>query len=150
MPSITDFPARGKLVEINGQAVVFHPTGTTYRMNLGVAAGFGAELDKPIEALVRVRGRKVLTVPSGGLFVAPIFGPPRTVQGRVRYLDERQMVLNAGVNVVVELPGADAALDLTNGPIAVGRMVNVSALPGATLELLNDAVVGAVSGGGQP
>ena len=49
--------------------------------------------DRPVEALVRVRARKVWTVPSGGLFVAPIFGPPRIVQGRVRALDEHEIVI---------------------------------------------------------
>jgi len=139
MPTATEFPARGKVLEITGQTVVFHPSNTTYRMHLGVAAGTTVPTDRPIDAIIRLRARKVWTVPSGGLFVAPIFGPPRIVQGRVRYLDERQMVLNAGVNVVVDLPNSDAAFDLARGPIEVGSLVNASALPGATFELLAEA-----------
>ena len=139
MSTATEFPARGKVLEINGQTVVFHPSNTTYRMHLGVAAGTTVPTDRPIDAIIRLRARKVWTVPSGGLFVAPIFGPPRIVQGRVRYLDERQMVLNAGVNVVVDLPNSDAAFDLARGPIEVGSLVNASALPGATFELLAEA-----------
>src|SRR6188474_3140567 len=106
MRSPTDFPARGKVLEISGQSVVFHPTGTTYRIHLGVAARASLTTEVPVDAVIRLSARKLWTVPSGGLFVAPIFGPPRIVQGRVRYLDERQVVLNAGVNVVVELPNS--------------------------------------------
>ena len=139
MPSPTDFPARGKVLEMNGRTVVFHPGNTTYRMHLGVPAGASVPTDVPVDAIVRLSARKVWTVLSGGLFVAPIFGPPRIVQGRVRYLDERQVVLNAGVNVVVELPNSDAAYDLARGPIEVGALVNASVLPGATFELVTEA-----------
>ena len=138
MPTPTDFPARGKVIEIDGQHIVFHPANTTYRMHLGVAAGVTLPRDVPVEAIIRVRARKVWTVPSGGLFVAPIFGPPKTIQGRVRYADEREVVLNAGVNVVVELPNNDAAYDLARGPVEVGALVNVTALPGATIELVTE------------
>jgi hypothetical protein len=139
MPSSTDFPARGKVLETSGQTIVFHPTGTTYRMHLGVAARASVTTDVPVEAVLRLSARKVWTVPSGGLFVAPIVGPPRIVQGRVRWLDERQVVLNAGVNVLVELPNNDAAYALARGPIELGALVNASVLPGATFELLTQA-----------
>ena len=139
MSTSTDFPARGKVLEINGRTVVFHPSNTTYRLHLGIAAGTSVPTDAPVEAIIRLSARKVWTVPSGGLFVAPIFGPPRIVQGRVRYLDERQAVLNAGVNVVVELPHSDAACDLARGPVEVGALVNASVLPGATFELVTEA-----------
>ena len=45
------------------------------------------------------------------------------------------MVVQAGTPVVVEFPADDAAFDLPRGPIAVGTMVNVMALPGAKIEL---------------
>jgi hypothetical protein len=75
-------------------------------------------------------------VPSGGNFIAPIFGPPRTIQGRVKSLSEREMVVHAGVPIVVELPAEEQGYDLASGPIAAGVMVNVVALPGAMFEPL--------------
>jgi len=87
-----------------------------------------------VQGTVRVTARKVWTVPSGGNFVSPIFGPPRTIQGRVRSLDERSLVVHAGVPILVELPADEAGYDLVNGPLAVGVMVNVVALPGARFE----------------
>jgi len=46
------------------------------------------------------------------------------------------VVIRAGAVVVVELPAADDALDLQEGPIAVGSIVNVVAEPGATMEVV--------------
>jgi hypothetical protein len=101
-------------------------------------------LNKPVELRIRVQARKVYTVPSGGNFVAPIFGPPKTIQGRVRWADEsgQRLVVHAGVPVLVELPPADSGIDLDEGPITVGRMVNVVALPGASASVqLQDQAV---------
>jgi hypothetical protein len=89
--------------------------------------------------LIRASARKVWTVPSGGAFIAPIFGPPRIIQGRVKHLNGREMVVHAGTSIVVELPGTEAAIDPARGPIVQGALVNVTALPGATFELLEPA-----------
>jgi hypothetical protein len=88
-----------------------------------------------VPALIRAAARKVYTVPSGGNFIAPIFGPPRIVQGRVRFIDDRALVLHAGAPIIVDLPGADAAIDLTDGQIQVNHLVNATLLPGATFQL---------------
>jgi hypothetical protein len=74
-------------------------------------------------------------VPSGGNFIAPIFGPPRIIQGRVKWLDEQMLVVQAGAMIVAELPLEDQAIDLANGVIGVGTLVNVTAMPGATIEM---------------
>ena len=57
-----------------------------------------------VHALIRGSGRKVWTVPSGGNFITPIMGPPKIVQGRVKYADEKQLVIQAGANVIIDLP----------------------------------------------
>ena len=66
-------------------------------------------------------------------------GPPKIIQGRVRFADARQLVLHAGVPIVVELPSGDDAIDLGNGPIAAGSLVNVVAMPGATFEAVESS-----------
>jgi len=134
-----EFPARGKLIEVNGTTAVFQPAGTNYQIHLNLPENKASIVagDQPIELLIRVRARKVWTVPSGGNFIAPIFGPPKIIQGRVKWLDERTLFVHAGTNFIVELPGSDQALDLANGPIGVGTMVNVTAMPGATMELMS-------------
>ena len=141
MSSVSDFPSRGRVVEVKDDAVVFEPTGTNYRLHLLARdAKYAGPLDLPVECVIRVSARKVWTVPSGGAFIAPIFGPPRIIQGRVKHLNGREMVVHAGTSIVVDLPTAESAIDPARGPVVEGALVNVTALPGATFELLEPAV----------
>ena len=50
-------------------------------------------------------------------------------------VDDRQIIIRAGVTVAVELPKSDEGVDLSEGPLTVGSIVNAVALPGATFEL---------------
>ena len=137
MPSPPDFRSPGKVIAVKdeGRTVVFAPRGTSYELHLKSTAPYTGPVNAPVEGIIRLTARKVYTVPSGGNFVTPIMGPPKIVQGRVRLADEKQLVLKAGANFVVDLPSADTAIDLMNGSIALNTMVNVVALPGATFEL---------------
>jgi hypothetical protein len=134
MAAASDFSAEGKVLTVNDDSVVFQPRDSTYELLLSTKRKYAGPVNEPIRCLIRVPSRKVYTVPSGGSFITPISGPPRIVQGRIRYLDERQMVVQAGAPVIVELPKADSAYDLACGPLAVGRLVNIPALPDATFE----------------
>ena len=137
MATVSDFPARGKIIAMQGRAVVFAPTGTNYELRLDAEGSLdGAQIGVAAEAFIRVAARKVWTVPSGGNFISPIFGPPRTIQGRIRYLDGDKMVVQAGVPVIVSLPADPSVYDLVRGNLAVGGLVNVAAHPDPTFELL--------------
>jgi hypothetical protein len=137
MPSPTDFPARGKVIAVQPDRVTFAPQNTNYEFHLETGgAAYGGPANVPVNALIRVVARKLWTVPSGGNFVSPIFGPPRTIQGRVRYASETELVVQAGTNFVVALPKEMDQYDLTSGDIAVGALVNVVAMPGARIEFL--------------
>lgn len=135
MPSPTDFPTTGKVTTVLDDGVVFNPRGTTYQLHLKTAGPYTGPVNSPVEAIIRATGRKLWSVPSGGNFVVPIVGPPKIVQGRVRYLDPQVLVLQAGANVVVEVPSADSAIDLASGAITVGMIVNATTFAGATFEL---------------
>jgi hypothetical protein len=134
MPSENDYPARGRIKQVDGSKVIFLPSNTNYELHLATAEPYAGPVDSPVEGFIRVTARKVWTVPSGGNFTAPIFGEPRTIQGRVKWLDEKTLVVQAGTNFVVEMPASDRAIDLANGDIECGVMVNVTALPGARFE----------------
>jgi hypothetical protein len=134
MPTAIETTASGKVTAVREGLVTFSPAGTSYEMHL-VCPGYKGPLNVPTRGVIRVRARKVYTVPSGGLFVTPIFGPPRIIQGRIVALDNKSMVLHAGGAITVEFPEDDAAFDLVNGPLTVGRLANVVAFPGATFEL---------------
>src|SRR5258708_1784641 len=100
-----DFPARGKIIALQENAVVFAPAETNYELRLdGVGDLSGARIGVVIEGIIRAPARKIWTVPSGGNFVEPIFGPPRRIQGRIRYLDEQSMVLHSGAPIIIALP----------------------------------------------
>jgi hypothetical protein len=137
--AIMDFPARGKVTEIKDGSVVFNPAGTNYLLRLA-ADSYTGPLNQPILATLRVTARKVHTVPSGGNFIAPIFGPPRILQGRVLFAADNALVIHAGTPVVVDLPSSEIAIDLHSGPISVGMMVNVMAMPQARFTLVADPV----------
>jgi hypothetical protein len=136
MPSPLDFPARGKILSVSGNIVIFNPAATTYEIQL-VNQGPQAPVASPatVSCYIRLQARKVWTMASGGNFITPIFGPPRVVQGRVRYLDETQAVIQAGAPVILTWPPESNAFDLVNGDIQPGVMINATLLQDATFEL---------------
>lgn len=141
MANETDFPARGKVTGDAGELVIFAPVETSYELHLKPAGGESIKPESSITTgLVRVTARKVWTVPSGGSFIVPIYGPPKIVQGRVRWVSDSRIVVQAGAPIIVDLPTDADAFDLVNGPIALGTMVNVTCLPEATFEPLKAAV----------
>ena len=128
------FLARGKVLEAKDSLVIFNPADTTYQLYLQISRPYDGPLNEFIEARIRAKARKVHTVPSGGGFIAPIFGSPRTLQGRALHVDDRQVVIRAGTPISVDLPPSDDGIDLTDGPVKVGEMINVLAFAGATFE----------------
>jgi hypothetical protein len=135
MAAATDFPTRGKVLASKDGMIAFNPRGTTYELHLK-HAGEAPPLNTLIDVLVRGTARKVWTVPSGGNFITPIVGTPRIVQGRVKFMSDQQLVLHAGASFIIDLPRAESAVDLNNGAIALGTMVNVTLLPGASIEVV--------------
>jgi hypothetical protein len=127
--------ASGKVVAVKDGVVVFTPAGTSYELYLAVP-NYTGPLNTPVKCLIRVGARKVYTVASGGNFIAPIFGPPRIVQGLVRSGNDKALIVHAGCPIYVDLPTAESGIDLDDGPIWAGRMVNVACLPGARAEFL--------------
>ena len=135
--SSSEFIAKGKVTAVRDNGVVvFAPANTNYEIHLLAAGGkYDGLVGKPIEGIIRAKARKVWTVPSGGNFISPLFGEPRTIQGRVRSVTDDALVVHAGTNFYLEMPSGDIGVDLTAGPIRVGTMVNVMAMPDATFEL---------------
>ena len=137
MPSATQTPARGKITAIQDGLVTFNPANTNYELRLRVAPGFTAPLNTPVDVVIRVKARKVWTVPSGGAFISPIAGPPKTIQGRLRQASDTELVIHAGTTIVATLHPTDTAVELPDGPMsALNNLVNVTAYPGGTLELV--------------
>jgi hypothetical protein len=134
MPAPVDYPATGKVLAVEADAIIFNPAQTTYQLRLLTPGGYQGPVNQPIQGMIRALARKLYTVPSGGNFIDPIFGPPRIIQGRIRFLDQQQMVVQAGTFILVELPAEDSAYDMGSGPLVVGGLVNCMAMPGARFE----------------
>ncbi len=133
MTTLKPIPAKGKVIRARDGGVVFNPANSSYELYL-TSEPYQGPLNVSVQVVIRVKVRKIYSVPSGGNFIAPILGTPRTIQGMVRALDENSMIVQAGTPVLVEFPGDDSAFDLASGPITVGCMVNVVANPGAGAE----------------
>jgi hypothetical protein len=139
MPTPLDFPARGKVLRVQDNLVVFSPAGTTYGLHLVNKAGdLPVPSNSTIHCYIRAVARKIWTIATGGNFITPIIGTPRIVQGRVRYLDEDTAVIQAGAPIIIALPPDAAAFDLINGPVTPNSMINATLLPGATFELAKE------------
>jgi hypothetical protein len=134
MPKATDFPAIGKVLSRDDTSIIFNPQNTNYELKLEIAK-YDGPIGQRVEGFIVITARKLYTVPSGGNFIAPIFGPPRIVQGRVKYLDEKEMVVQASTHIIVQLPAEEDAYDLASGDLTVASLVNVVALPGAKFAL---------------
>jgi hypothetical protein len=135
------FLARGKVTEVKDSSVVFQPFDTNYQLHLQTSRPYTGPIGQLISARIHAKAAKVYTVPSGGGFISPLFGPPRIIQGRAVQVDDRMIVIRAGIPISVELPKADEAVDLTDGPLAIGSIVNAVALPGATFELASGGIL---------
>jgi hypothetical protein len=133
-PTTTAITARGKVTAVRDGLVKFVPYNTAYELHL-VAPGYAGPMNTPVDGVIRATARKAYTVPSGGNFISPIYGPPRTIQGRVRAVEGNTVVIQAGAPIHVELPAEASAVELAQGPISAGVIVNVVALPGASFEL---------------
>jgi hypothetical protein len=127
--------ARGKVSAVSDGIVTFHPAGTNYELRL-LNAGFTGPLNTPVKCTIHATARKVYTVPSGGNYITPIFGPPRIVQGRVLSANNNSVLVHAGCPIQIQLPAADSGIDLDSGPLYVGRMINVVCLPGVRVEFI--------------
>jgi hypothetical protein len=137
MPSTTDFPARGHVLEAADQHLVFAPNGFRYQLHLQTKGHYAGPLNVPVNGLVRGIARQLWTIPAGGNFIAPIFGSPRTVQGRLKYLSDSEIVVQAGLSIILQLPQSDMAIDLTNGQLAIGVMINAMVMPGMEFHWLD-------------
>ena len=126
--------AKGTLVSVGVGMIVWRPLDTSYEHQLEFTGDLSAHVGRHGRGRVRVRGRKVYAVASGGNFVQPILGTPRIIQGRVLALDGNVLFVKAGAVFAVELPTGKDTIDLAPGGIAVNSMVNVVAWPGASFE----------------
>jgi hypothetical protein len=131
---LSTFLAEGRISAANDGIVIFHPTNTTYELHL-ICPDYRGPIGTPVKGRILAEARKIWSVPSGGLFITPIQGRPKIVQGRVRQVENDRIALHAGTRFIIQLPPEDSAIELANGAFGTGAMVNCTLLPGARFEL---------------
>jgi len=124
---------RGKVIANSNGVIVFKPTGSTYELHLKADA-YAGPMNEPVDVVIQGTARKVYTVPSGGLFVTPIMGTPKIIQGRVKDVTPTHVTLNCGGALVnIKLPTIEGSVELAQGAIQSGRIVNAVLLAGASI-----------------
>jgi len=119
----------GTITPLENGMMLFAPTGTNYQLhmqndeqppNAGIVSG-----------IIAAVGRKIWTISAGGLFIAPINGTPRVVQGRIIARTGGKITVSAGAVFDIQIPEAPGGLDLKNGDLVPGALVNITLMPGA-------------------
>jgi hypothetical protein len=128
--------AKGMLVSADAGTILWRPLDTSYEHQLEFAGDLSSQIGRHVRGRVKVRGRKVYSVSSGGNFVQPILGTPRIIQGRVLALEGNVLFVKAGAVFAVELPTGKDTIDLASGGVSINSMVNVVAWPGAAFEVI--------------
>lgn len=122
--------AEGTVKSCDAGKVVLLPSGTTYELHLQTSASL--PVGNLVRGMVNLVGRKVWTVSAGGGFITPILGEPRVIQGRILAVEGNRILVQAGTVVSIDLPQGKSAMDLKNGPLTPGVMVNATIKPGAS------------------
>ena len=124
---------KGTIQSSVGGKVVFCPLGSNYELEL-VSSKVDLKPGDEVNGVVSAKARKVWTIAAGGGFIQPLHGEMRVLQGRVVGVEGKTIIVQAGgPRVCLELPEDPAALDLKNGALTVGALVNVTLFPGASL-----------------
>ena len=130
----TDLTTAAEFVGTRGDRVIIKPLDANYEHHVTLRSGSTPALGRRLRGRFRGVARKVYGVPSGGAVVTPGLGTPRIVQGRGVSLTDRQLAIRASAVWLIDLPEDPSAIDLAQGPVAEGDMVNAVLLPGAWFE----------------
>ncbi len=124
---------RGTVCSAAEGKLVLAVDNTNYELYLDCQAPLTA--GQRVRGKVVVRARKVWTVSAGGSFITPLAGKPLVVQGIVKAVQGKMLIVQAGTPMCVELPEERSAFDMKNGEPASGVMVNVTTSGAARFEL---------------
>lgn len=96
-----------RLLEKHADHIVVGILETSYRLHLLVDSPVQAEVGKRIRGTIRATAWKIDNTNRGGIYIEPIFGRPRRIQGRLVQIDttHRRIVLSiSGCLIECDLP----------------------------------------------
>ena len=126
--SVASGVVRGTLLESGPDRIVLGLPGTDYRLHLNVGAPITAKVGSHLTGRIDVHARRIDVTRTGGRFIDPVYGRPRTIQGRVveTGIGNATIVVDAAVLLHVRVRPPQKASDFE-----VGSIVNFSVDPGA-------------------
>ena len=114
-----DAIARGVLLESHEHQIVLAIPRTDYRLHLVPTETIETPIGKAITGFIDVNARRIDHCRTGGNFIEPVYGSPRTVQGRVRAIDAESntLIVQAKVPVRVKVRAPQNASDFEPGTL---------------------------------
>ncbi len=121
--------ARGVLAEAHDDYIILAIPDSDYRIKLLINEPVTTPLSHRIAGAIHGQARRIDLIKSGGLFVEPIEGRPRRVQGRIVATDisNGTVTINAGPPIVLRTYKGQSPADFQ-----VGQLVTTGVEPGST------------------
>jgi len=121
----------GKLLEQSPESIVLALPGTDYQLHLAVKASPAPDATGTLQGRVIAQARRVDIIDAGGIYIEPVMGRPRRLQGRV-------IATNAADNTITVKAVAPFVCKLNNlqkaDQFPVGVMVSFDVERGALFE----------------
>lgn len=110
---------RGQLLEQGDGRVVIGIPGSDYQLHLASDGAVQSNKHGEVRGVVRAKAGKLERVGSGGIFIEPVYGQPRRVQGRVVRKDSaaNTLTVQGPCVVVAELEATQRATDIPIGEL---------------------------------
>lgn len=77
----------GLLLHHRPETIVLGLPGTDYQLHLQLNIPTGIDEGKSITGQIQARARRVDIVQTGGRYIEPVYGRPRSLQGRISAID---------------------------------------------------------------
>lgn len=128
--SIPSDTACGILTRQGQGTIDLQVPGTAYALTLACAAvPAGAQVGRRLRGTVRATALKLHHADAGGVFVEPVAGAPRIVQGRVLATDLRtnRILADVVLPMWIDLPDSQAASDFQTGQLVNSHLASGTA-----------------------
>lgn len=134
--SVASSLARGVLLDVKPDRIVFGVPNTDYRLHLNLVAPLAAAPGTAVRGRIEVHARRIDVTRTGGHFIDPVYGRPRIIQGRVceTGLEHQVMVVQSAIPLHVRVRPPQQPSDFE-----IGSIVNFSVDPGALFVPADDA-----------
>jgi len=115
--------ARGVLMEIKetdeGREIILAIPNSDYRLHLVPTGEITTPVGRAIHGRIDLNARRIDVCGTGGQFIDPVYGRPRTVTGRIRAIiaDDNALIVKAKIPLRVHVRAPQKATDFETGTL---------------------------------